>query len=317
MTNALINLPHAKKSEQLFNNLDFVLKAVPIPIITTTQDLTILSVNDATVKMLDIPSESILGAKYPLFFQLSDSQYGECLPFEAMRRFQPMSGEATAYIRGRTIQVEYGAIPVADDQGQITSVVNYLVDRSDRLLFYDEINTLGEQIKLGSLEARADLTNFPEPYRSALAVMNVMLDIRTMPLREIESAAYQIAAGNSPVLLKSFPNGEMGKLISRIVELLISKSPSNVSSSPESDEASHLKIILEMVRLDLHQIGHRLQTGDYGVRMDCKDYEGDFKETVEIFNDGLAYSEKALNTITGFLSHRYEVNDQPLRDCRY
>ena len=59
---------------------------------------------------------------------------------------------------------------------------------------------------------------------------------------------------------------------------------------------------MEMIRLDLNELGHRLQTGDFGVRIESLDYEGDFKSAVETLNEGLAYSEKALTTISGFLS---------------
>ena len=153
-----------------------VLNAIPIPIITTNRELTILSINDATSKMLDMPSEAILGKKYNLFFQFTDGPIDNCFVLQAMRTYKPMKGQGIARIKGRRILVEYGAIPVADEQGQVTSVINYLVDRTDRQLFFEEITSLGDQIKSGAYNSRADLTNFPDPYRSALLTMNEMLD---------------------------------------------------------------------------------------------------------------------------------------------
>ena len=293
---------NGKKIENLYGYEDAVLNAMPIPIITTNRDMTIVSINTATTKMLDMPAESILGEKYNILFQLSDSLNGDCVAFEAMRRSRPVSGQAAARIRGKTVLVEYGAIPVADDQGRITAVVNYLVDRSDRQLFYEEVASLGEQVKAGSLYTRTDLTNFPEPYRSVLLTMNSMLDILILPLLGIEAAADQVVRGNSPILLPPSADGELGELISTINGLLILKSSDPVVSSPVHDEMSQLKIILEMIRLDLLHLGHGLQSGDFGIRIESQDYEGNLKSAVEELNEGLAYSEKALATISGFLS---------------
>lgn len=303
MTNVSLNHSNGSKNESVYCHQDIVLNAVPIPIITTNRDLTILSINTATTKMLDMPQEAILGERYDLLFQFSDRLHGDCVAFEALRRSQPISGQATAYIKGRTIPVDYGAIPVSNEEGQITSVVNYLVDRSDRQLFYDEISSLGEQIITGSLNTRADLTNFSEPYRSTLATMNRMLDTLIIPLYGIETAANQIACGNTPLLLTSSGNGELGEVINTINNLLSVKSVDGANSSHIHDEISHLTIILEMIRLDLIHIGHGLQSGDFGIRIESEDYEGEFKSAVEAFNEGLTYSEKALTTISGFLSN--------------
>jgi hypothetical protein len=302
MTNVTVHHSDGKKFENEYCHQDIVLNAVPIPIITTNPDLTILSINTATTKMLEMPPESILGEKYNLLFQFSDSLNGGCVAIEAMRRSRPMSGQATAYIKGRTILVDYGAIPVSDENGQIKSVVNYLVDRSDRQLFYEEVTSLGDQISAGSLGSRADLTNFSEPYRSALATMNRMLDTLIIPLYGIEAAANQIAGNNTPLLLNSSDNGELGELINTINRMLLSKSADKTPASQLHDEMSHLTIILEMIRLDLLHLGHGLQSGDFGIRIETEDYEGDFRSAVEALNEGLSYSEKALVRISGFLS---------------
>lgn len=153
-----------------------VLDAVSIPIITTNQELTIVSINDATSKMLDMPSENILGKKYNLLFEFPYISNNECVVIQALKTYKPVRGQGIAKIKGRKFPVEYGAIPVANEQGQITSIINYLVDRTDRQLFFEEIRSLGDQIKSGVLNARADLTNFPDPYRSALSIMNEMLN---------------------------------------------------------------------------------------------------------------------------------------------
>lgn len=197
-----------------------VLNAMSIPVITTSRDLTIVSVNDAAEKLLNMPSGAIIGEKYDLLFQFKESLDGECIAHEALRTKKPVSGQAIVNVKGQSIPVEYGAIPLADEKGQVTSVVNYMIDRSDSQLFFDEISNLGDRVKAGSLEARADVTNFPEPYQSALVTMNNTLDTMSRPLLDIGCAADQVAHGNSPVLLNSSTNGEMGELITSINALL-------------------------------------------------------------------------------------------------
>ncbi|HWQ67234.1 MAG TPA: PAS domain-containing protein [Methanospirillum sp.] len=302
MRDVPIHYVNTKEMDHKFNYQDTILNAMPIPIITTNRDLTILSVNTATIKMLDMPSEAILGTQYDLLFQITDSKNSDCIALEAIRKFQPVSGRATAYIRGRTVPVDYGAIPVTDEQGQIISVVNYMVDRSERQLFNEEVAFLGERIQAGTLDSRADITNFSEPYRSMLSTINGMLDTLTLPLLGFKYAITQIARGENPVPLISNTEGELGDVIIGLNSLLISPDTYQVSPSPLFEGVDQLTIILEMIRLDLQLLGHRLQAGDFEARVETQDYEGCTKIAIETLNEGLACSEKTLSTISRFLS---------------
>ena len=110
-----------------------VLEQIPTPVMAVDRGLNIIFLNAAGRQLLGRPWENIKGNTCHSLFKSDHCQTPECRIKQAMETGQRLTARNELNIDDRVVPIEYTAVPLKDENGEIIGGLEYIIDITERV----------------------------------------------------------------------------------------------------------------------------------------------------------------------------------------
>ena len=253
----------AHESMLLQKKTDFIIQNAPVPIFEIKPDLSIINTNSAYSNVTGIPAEKLLKMNLSeiTVVKRTGRTVGDAIDMKTV-----LSGELELDVPAGQKILDYLYLPILDDNGDVVSVINYYVDKTEERSVGRDIIKLTEAAKAGQLDARMDVTVYEGDLRLLAKGINDTLDSVIGPLNVAAEYVDRISKGDIPPKITDSYNGDFNEIKNNLnqcidaVELLISDA-----------------VVLSNAAVE----------GKLDFRADPTRHQGDFRKIVEGVNDTL------------------------------
>jgi methyl-accepting chemotaxis protein len=253
----------AHESMLLQKKTDFIIQNAPVPIFEIKPDLSIINTNSAYSNVTGIPAEKLLKMNLSeiTVVKRTGRTVGDAIDMKTV-----LSGELELDVPAGQKILDYLYLPILDDNGDVVSVINYYVDKTEERSVGRDIIKLTEAAKAGQLDARIDVTRYEGDLQLLAKGINDTLDSVIGPLNVAAEYVDRISKGDIPPKITDTYNGDFNEIKNNLnqcidaVELLIS---------------------------DAVMLSNAAVEGKLDTRADATRHLGDFRKIVEGVNDTL------------------------------
>ncbi len=122
--------------------LDYLNK-LPTPVLSIDTEYNLKYINEAGAQLANLtPSEAVNKKCYEIF-KTEHCKTENCACFQAMRDHKTYSKENTAYLKDKSIPIQYSGSPIQNEHGEVIGALEYASDISDikKLEEYLSVNT--------------------------------------------------------------------------------------------------------------------------------------------------------------------------------
>ena len=111
-----------------------ILEQVAAPIMAVDLDMNIISINKKALNLLGKKLEEVKGMQCADIFKSAHCNTDKCCMRKAIEKGKPFSARNEATVDGETVPIEYFAVPLKNDEGEIIGGIEYIVDISELVL---------------------------------------------------------------------------------------------------------------------------------------------------------------------------------------
>jgi len=117
---------HAGRADSLIK--DQILDQIPSHIMAVDKDMKVIYVNRKAIAFAGKPEEEIIGNNCHDTFHTSDCRSEKCCVQKAMKTGESFSNRTEALINGEELNMEYYAVPLRNEAGEIIGGLEFVID---------------------------------------------------------------------------------------------------------------------------------------------------------------------------------------------
>jgi methyl-accepting chemotaxis protein len=268
----------------LLRKTDVIINNSPISIMVIRPDLSVQEANPAFSQMSGYTDNQLSTMKMS-DFQVTKRTGGSIT--EAIDSHAFVSGDVEFLAPAGTRNLQYKYVPIFDDNGVLTSVINYYIDKTLERTAVQDIITLTGKCQEGRLDTRLDTSQYSGDLRVLTEEINGTLDSIIAPLTAAARYFGRIAKGDIPPKITKIYKGDFNEITNNLNQCV--------------DAVNYLTS-------DIKLLSDAAVNGNLETRVDPTKHQGEFRKIVEGMND-------TLNAVTiplhdaGRILERMAVND--------
>ena len=105
-----------------------ILDQIPSLVMAVDKDMRVIYVNHRAIEFAGKPEEKILGEHCYNIFHTSDCRSDQCCVQKALETGKPFSNRTEAVFNGEELNMEYYAVPLKNEKGDIVGGLEFVVD---------------------------------------------------------------------------------------------------------------------------------------------------------------------------------------------
>ena len=186
-----------------------VLEMIQIPVFVADQDGKMVYGNDAFAELVGVKREKLPGI--PVLSLIQSETSGMKTALATGSRAYVETWATVASFKDRKYFLEYRPIPSHNSKGEITGVVETIIDRTSQKLALQAVQDLVVKAKAGELSARADVKAEGD-YQLLVDGINEILDALTGPLNVAADYVDRISKGDIPEKITEEYHGDFNNI---------------------------------------------------------------------------------------------------------
>ncbi|MBI4856797.1 MAG: PAS domain-containing protein [Acetobacterium woodii] len=124
-----------------------ILDQIPAPVMAVNKDLIVTYINEAGKKMLRKSGDEILGIPCKDLICTDQCGTDDCAMLKAMRAGKTHSSRTVASIGEQTLPLEFSAVPLLDEAGEIIGGLEFVLDITERVLYENRLKEQSHTIR--------------------------------------------------------------------------------------------------------------------------------------------------------------------------
>ena len=123
-----------------------ILDQIPAPVLAVDKDLKLIYLNDSAVAMTDKPKKEVIGQYCYSVFQTNDCKTDDCCMRKALKTGKKCSNRNEALILGEELTMDYYAVPLKDENGDVVGGLEFMVDITKQVQYEQSLIEQGQTI---------------------------------------------------------------------------------------------------------------------------------------------------------------------------
>lgn len=124
-----------------------ILDQIPAPVMAVNKELMVIYMNEAGKKLLKKSAEEIIGIACKDIICTDQCGTDDCAMLKAMKSGKTYASRTEATLGGQTIPLEFSAVPLVDDSGEIIGGLEFVLDITERVLYENRLKEQNHTIR--------------------------------------------------------------------------------------------------------------------------------------------------------------------------
>ena len=124
-----------------------ILDQIPAPVMAVNKELIVTYINEAGKKMLRKSGDEILGIPCKDLICTDQCGTDDCAMLKAMKAGKTYSARTEATLGGQTLPLEFSAVPLLDEAGEIIGGLEFVLDITERVLYENRLKEQSHTIR--------------------------------------------------------------------------------------------------------------------------------------------------------------------------
>ncbi|AFA48531.1 PAS domain-containing protein [Acetobacterium woodii] len=124
-----------------------ILDQIPTPVMAVNKDLGVIYMNEAGKKLLNKSENGIIGSVCKELISTEQCNTAECGMIKAINSGETYSARTNADLGGHVIPVEFSAVPLRDENGEIIGGLEFVLDITERVLYENRLKEQSHTIR--------------------------------------------------------------------------------------------------------------------------------------------------------------------------
>ncbi len=219
------------------------LNALPTPILVLDRSLSLSFVNAAAGRLIGQAPDALLGQHCYDILRTSHCQTARCGCRRAMDSGAVVREENEVQVAGGALPIDYLAVPLRDEAGQVVGALEWIIDISERKAVLSDIARVTAAMAAGDLTVRAE-GDYTGDFGTITDNLNSLLATQQAMLGEIVRVTSAVAAGDLTARAEGSYDGDYAAIVANL----------NHSAASQHDTTTQLAETVEQVAAAAEQI---------------------------------------------------------------
>lgn len=124
-----------------------ILGQIPTPVMAVDKEFHIIYMNEAGKKFIRKSQDDIIGRKCFEVFDSLHCDSDKCCMRKAIKHASPFSDRNQTVVNGVTVPVEYHAVPLKDERGEVVGGLEFFLDITEQIKYEDRLREQSNTIR--------------------------------------------------------------------------------------------------------------------------------------------------------------------------